>query len=296
MRELRQRFFLRLATFLTLTACFALLGFGALGAMNLTRVLTLWGEEVQISAYLKTDLLPSDLDRLQAAILADSRVSRVELITQEEALEDFRVQMASYAPDLAADRDLFSLIPPSLQITLKDDHASVASVEQVAARVRIQNGIEEVRFGQQWIETYASVLSLLRRSLLGLMAVIGVAGVLVIGNAVRASVEARRHEVEVYELIGATPWMIRKPFLVEGAVFGGFAAFTALCFCFGSYLLMKSFFQSELQFLQLSQSFGFFPLCGSAAFLATGTLLGLGASYLCIRRLNSGFAASGLKV
>lgn len=292
-KELQQRFLLRLMTLATLTACFFLLAMASLAARNLGEILSLWGEEVQISAYLSTSLTPSEVEALRQKVLNENGVAKVELITQEEALEDFRVQMASYAPDLVSQPDLFSLIPPSLQVTLHSDRTDSKSVAALAKKMQSFAGIEEVRYGQEWIEKYGAFLGLLKRGASALGLILMVATLLMIGNTTRASIEARRAEVEVMELIGATPWMIRKPFFVEGILLGLGAAVLAMAGSAFAFLSLNRFFANELRFLQLSQHLRFLPPWFVVLFFLVGAALGGLAAYLCVRRLNNGFAAAG---
>ncbi|MBX3039850.1 MAG: ABC transporter permease [Bdellovibrionaceae bacterium] len=287
---------MRLTTFITLTACFTLLTAGSLGLLNLVNVLSYWGEEIQITAYLSAEMAPTQIDALKERIKSDSRVDKVELISQEEALEDFRGQMASYAPDLAKDQELLSLIPSSLQISLAGrlgEPATSEQIEDVAKELRGYEGIEEVRYGQEWVQKYGAFLTLIRRGLFVLGVIVALAALLVVGNAVRASVESRRSEVEVLELVGATSWMIRRPFLVEGASLGFLSICSALIVSSVGFLFMKNLFKTELQFFQLSSHLEFLGPLQIAIFLVFGIGMGALASYLCVRRVNSGFAASG---
>lgn len=296
MRELRQRFLLRLTTFITLTACFTLLTAGSLGLLNLVNVLSYWGEEIQITAYLSSEIAPSQIEALKERLKSDPRVAKVELVSQEEALQDFSHQMASYAPDLAKDQELLSLIPASLQISLKGrmgEPATSSEIDAVAKDLRGYQGIEEVRYGQEWVEKYGAFLILIRRGLFVLGLIVALAALLVVGNAVRASVESRRSEVEVLELVGATSWMIRRPFLMEGAALGFLSICMSLILSSFGFLFMKSLFRNELQFFQLSSQLEFLGPLQVAAFLVFGVGMGALASYLCVRRVNNGFAASG---
>ncbi|MBX2988248.1 MAG: permease-like cell division protein FtsX [Bdellovibrionaceae bacterium] len=292
MRELRHRLFLRLTTWLTLTACFAVLSSALLLALNLSMVMTLWGDDIQVTAYLNQDAGPDRLREIEGILKRDARIGRFEYTSREKALTDFRAQMASYAPDLAADDDLLSLIPSSFQISLAGS-APADRLEDLAHDLKNVAGVEEVRYGQEWLKKYSAVLSALKGSVGLIGGVLLVAGLLVIGNAVRASVEARRNEVEVLEMIGATSWMIRKPFLMEGATLGFLSSLSAVILTFGGFLAVQGVIRDELNFLNLAQHVRYFPLWGVAFAVVGGTVLGAMASYLCIRRLNDGWAAAG---
>jgi cell division transport system permease protein len=223
-------------------------------------------------------------------------VGHADFVPRERALDEFRVQMASYAPDLVADEDLLALIPASFQISLSESIPASQQVERIkdlSTSLQATAGIEEVRYGQEWIKKYSAVLSAARASVGVLGAILLLAALLVIGNSVRASIDARRNEIEVLELVGATSWMIRKPFLLEGAVLGFFSALSALIASFAVFALVRNLIRDELSFLQLAEHLTYLSGPVTLICLLTGTFLGFLASYLCVRRVNTGWAAAG---
>lgn len=296
MRELRQRWILRVSTLFTLTACFTLLIGGGLTAMNLNKILTYWGEDIQLTAYLNSDLGQVDIEKIQRDISKNPSIDKVHYVSQERALQDFSAQMASYAPDLASDRDLLSLIPGSLQISLKEDvtgSVGALRLEAVAKVLSRVEGIDEVRFGQEWVRKYSAFLTFIHRLMMAVAGIVGLATLLVIGNSVRASIEARRSEIEVLELVGATAWMVRRPFLVEGAILGLGSSAVAVFLCLMGLSFFKNTFLEDLRYFQLSDQILSFTLLHVVAMVISGTALGALASYFCVRRMNDGFSASG---
>lgn len=295
-REARQRFFLRMTTIMTVTACYSVLVAGSMTAMNMTRLLTVWGDDIQITAYLNSDITTGQLTQLEKEIKDDTRVGRVSFVSREKALKDFQTQMASYAPDLAGDEDLLTLIPSSFQISLDGAVPAAKQVENiqaVAETLKTKAGIEEVRYGQEWVKKYATVVSAARNGTSLLAVILALASLLVISNSIRASVESRRAEIEVMELVGASSWKIRSPFLKEGAVVGGAAAILSLILCMFLLSIVKGHLSQELQFLQLGEHLSFLPVAWSFAVLFFGTGLGALASFLCVRQINDGWAARG---
>ncbi len=296
MRELRQRLWLKISTWITLTACFCVLTGAVLFASNLSRVLTLWGDDIQITAYLAPETTDEQAQVVQTAIQQNRQAGRIEFINRERALKEFREQLASYAPDLAGDRELLSVIPASFQVSL----AAVLSPEQhfqaiqtLAQQIHQIPGIEEVRFGQEWVKKYAALISTTQRTFLFVGIVLVLAAFFVIGNTVRAAIEARRHEIEVLELVGATTWMIRKPFLVEGVTIGALAAATSLGLMGLLFTNVKDLIAHEMDSAVLAAQLSFLSPVIAICFVLGAGLLGLAASYLCLRRINSGFAAAG---
>lgn len=295
MKSSQKNWALKISTLVVVTACFAVMGAAVLISQNFKNILTLWGEDVQMTVYLSSDL--SDKGRLFIIekLNSSGKVGTVQHINQENALTEFRAQLASYAPDISHDDELLKLIPASLQVHLsKDIPASEQTqvLQSLAADIKGLEGVDEVSYGQDWIEKYAALVTAIESTLQILSLVIIFAALFVISNAIRASIQNRKDEIVVMEMIGATPGMIRKPFLVEGALLGLGSSIIATVLCFGLYLGIKKLLVSKLSFLQLSEHVQFLTPVMLVTFVVSGILLGAMASYLCVRRLNDGFAGS----
>lgn len=296
MRELRQRFWLRFTTWVTLSACFSVLAAGAVTAKNLQNLMTLWGDDIQITAYLASDVTADRIAEIQKKLGADPRVGRVEFVSREKALGDFAAQLASYAPDLAGDADLMSIIPASLQVSLSsmiEPGRQADVMKDVAQTAGALKGVEEVRYGQEWVKKYSAVVGAARGVFGFVGAVLVLAAFFVIGNAVRASVDSRRQEIEVLELVGATQWMIRRPYVLEGAVLGFLSSATALAIGAVLFQSVRGLVGGEMGSAALAAHLSYFSVFASAVFVAAGAAMGALSSYLCIRHVNTGFAAAG---
>ncbi|WP_347355913.1 permease-like cell division protein FtsX [Bdellovibrio sp.] len=295
MRPPRKNWALKLSTLVVVTACFVVMGAALLISQNFRNILTLWGEDVQMTVYLAQDLSDSGRENIQARLKENDEVGAVKFISQEKALGDFRLQMASYAPDISQDEELLRLIPASFQVQLS---SSVATADQMpvlqklAEQVKGLQGVEEVSYGQDWVEKYAALVSAIEITLRALCLVILLASLFVMSNAIRASIQSRKDEIVVLEMIGATPSMIRKPFLIEGAFLGVLSSLMAMVLCFVVYVGIKNLLTTKLSFLQLGQHIEFLGPIVLVAFVCVGTALGAFGSYLCVRSINDGFAGS----
>lgn len=295
MRPPQKNLALRISTLIVVTACFVVMAGALLVSQNFRHILTLWGEDVQMTVYLVQDISEAGRDDLLKRIENARGVGDVKFVSQEQALGDFRTQMASYAPDLSQDEELLRLIPASIQIQLSK---AVPAAEQSAVLQALAHefkgfqGVEDVSYGQDWVEKYAALVSAIELGLQLLCLVILMASIFVMSNAIRASVQARRDEIVVMEMIGATPSMIRKPFMKEGGFLGFSAAMLSLLFCFGIFAGMKNLLIVKLNFLQLGQHLQFLTPAVAIGFVVVGISLGALGSYLCVRRINDGFAGS----
>jgi len=295
MRNPTKNWALKISTLVVATACFAVMSASLLLAQNFKNLLTLWGEDVQMTVYLSQDISDKGRQDIEEKLKASGKVGDIRLITQQIALTDFRAQLASYAPDLSQDEELLKLIPASLQVRLASDISAADQTKELqalAAQIRPLQGVDEVSYGQDWVEKYSALVSVLETTMRLLGIVIVAAALFVISNAIRASVQSRKEEIIVLEMIGATYSMIRKPFLVEGAVLGAVSSALALVICFVLYTGIKGLLVSKLSFLQLGEHLQFLSPAFLILFVIGGAALGAFGSYLCIRRINDGYAGS----
>lgn len=293
MRPHQKNWALKISTLVVVTACYVIMGGALLVSQNFRNLLTMWGEDVQMTVYLAEDLSPQGRQDIEAKIRQSEGVGEVQFISQDQALKDFRVQMASYAPDLSQDDELLHLIPASFQVQLGKDVAvteQTSVLQNLADQIRQLEGVDEVSYGQEWVTKYASVVRVVELALQILCLVILAASLFVMSNAIRASVQARRDEIVVLEMIGATPQMVRKPFMLEGAALGMVATLLALTLCLAMFAGTKTLLTTRLNFLQLGEHLRFLSPIVLVSFVAMGTGLGALGSYLCVRKLNDGFA------
>ena len=286
---------LQMATMTILVACFALVTGIATVSENLSRILTLWGKSLEISVYLADDINSEETQRIEANLKGNDQVDKLKFLTKENALESFRQQMASYAPDLLNDPEILNVIPKSIQFSLSskvgsEEHLSVT--QNIASALKNFIGVEEVSFGQDWVKNYANVVqgASAVASLFSIIVLVTV--VFIVSNAIRTSINQRRHEVEVLELIGATPQYIRQPFLWEGGIIGGLSSIIGLFFSYGLFLLIQDNLKSQIAFLQLASHIQFMSWLKIFSLFAFSIFLGIVASYVCLKSLNDGWSAS----
>ena len=128
MSSFKKNWALQFSTLVVVTACYLVVTISVLLSQNLRKILTVWGEDLQMTVYLTDNSEAQDIESLKNKIESDKNIGKVKFVSKESALSDFRGQMASYAPDILNEKDLLSLIPASFQISLGE---SVAAMEHV---------------------------------------------------------------------------------------------------------------------------------------------------------------------
>jgi cell division transport system permease protein len=287
---------LQFSTLVVVTACYLVVSISILLSQNLRKILTVWGEDLQMTVYLSENSESEEIQALQQKIESNRNVGKVKFISKEKALEDFRGQMASYAPDILNEKELLSLIPASFQISLGESVAALDHVkilDALAGNLKNEKSVAEVSYGQEWVQKYSRFLFYVQRACEAVGIIILGAALFVLSNVIRASVQSRRQEIEVLELIGATPGMIRRPFLAEGASLGFISSALAVGLSYLLFTGITGMFQNELRFLQLAEHLKFLNPALIVLFCLIGASLGAIGSYLCVRQINDGWAARG---
>lgn len=294
-RSWRHHFGTQISTLIVLCGAFTVIVCTLLISQNLTRVLSSWGETVQVTAYVDENALDGEnenlIDQLEAQIKNLSDIVKVEFVDKEQATEKFKAQMASYAPGLLNDSDFANPFPASFRLTLKDG-TKPEQLKQVSDKIQSLEGIEEVSYGQSWISNYSVFAKVISNVGRGLVLLLLAGGLMIVGNAVRASVAVRREDIEILELVGATKSMIRTPFLVEGALLGFVSAALALLANFGLYTVATKLLSQNLNFMRFTEILAFANAITVLGILALGTFIGFLGAYIAVRSLNDGWAAS----
>ncbi|MGZ5280619.1 MAG: cell division protein FtsX, partial [Pseudobdellovibrionaceae bacterium] len=188
---------LRFSTILILSASFSVISGVLLMRENLQRVLTLWGESLQMTVYLSDNVTPEITADIATTLKSNDRLDKIEYVSNETALQQFREQMASYAPDLLNDNELLKAIPSSFQFSLNSKvlaQNQLIEMQDIASRLKLQAGVDEVSYGQEWVKSYSQIASAINWSGFVFAFVIIGCAVFVISNCIRSSIHQRREE------------------------------------------------------------------------------------------------------
>jgi cell division transport system permease protein len=256
------------------TIGFALFVLGLFGlvALNLRDTLSEIAERVEIVVYL-TRGTPVEVATVAIGdIQAFPEVASATYVTEDQALERARQQLAEFR-GVFADLETNPL-PASLEVRLRPGYRDSENVRAVAERLRGFRFVEDVRFGGDWVEK----LDRLRRiaGIVGLIIGIGfaAAATIIIGTTIRMTVLARTREIQIMRLVGATDGFVRRPFLLDGAIKGALGGALAILLNYAAFLAVsRGLFEAT-----------FFSAAQVSLVVALGIVLGLGASLVSIGR------------
>lgn len=294
-RSLESHWKTHLSTWLVLSMSFFIMSTILNFALNLETLLTKWGSQIEVSVFLNETITPQQKSEIENALTTNSDLAKIEFISQAEALNRFQTQTKEDVSDLLQDPEILASIPASFQFTvapktLKASHFE--SLSRLAADLQSMAGVNEVSYGQEWIRNFSGFLSLARAFSIFIVLVFCAACLLVISNALRASISARRSEIEILELVGATRDLIRTPFLIEALILSTSATMTGLFLSALSMTWFKSFIVEQTQFLALSHELKFLNLHFIGGFILSAVVLALCSVFFVLRSINQGWAAA----
>jgi cell division transport system permease protein len=256
----------------TIGVTLVLVGAFALLLRNMEELLDQFGDDLRVTAYLESDLSGEALRALEDRVLAIPGVEDVEAVSQDEALERFRTSVGSGSA-LLNGLDINPL-PASLEISLSDDRRSAEGMEAVANAIEGLAGVESLGSGRDWVEGYLRAVALVRGVGVGLGIILALATLLIVSNTIRLGIFARRDELEILSLVGASRAFVQMPFLLEGLLQGAAGGAIALGLLYALFRLALPGFEFGLELL-VGTAPRFFSSGEALILVAGGAGLGL---------------------
>jgi cell division transport system permease protein len=211
-----------LAVFISLTLTFGTVVFGEVVRINTLQ----WAEDVRVIAFIQDDVAPAAVADLQGEIKTWPEVEDVFFVSKADALEEAQVLLANQPASLRVLNEQPDIIPASLRVQPiePDDY------QTIVLRLEGTPGLRDVQSAGPAIEAMIALRDGLRIMFWLLALALGVAAVALIANTIHMAIYARREEIEIMRLVGASNWFVRTPFVVEGAVEGLIGGVLAVAF------------------------------------------------------------------
>jgi len=181
--------------------------------------------KVELALFLEDDARVSDVLGLRAQIEADPAVSRVDYVTKDQAMARL-LDIAARRPDIQIVDTSSNPLQASLEIKL----AHAQDAQRLAASLREEVGkgvVSDVVDNPQVVDKLLTITRVLSIGGLAVLAMMLIVALFVIVNTIRIAVHARRDEIEIMKLVGATDWFVRWPFILEGMLVGALGAVAA---------------------------------------------------------------------
>jgi cell division transport system permease protein len=252
-------------------------GLGGFAVYNLEQVEA--GQASLIHVYIRDNAANVDVNSLWDELAQDSRVASITYVTRAQALA--RAQRTPGLPSLADASDS-NPFPASLDVQVKNI-GDVAAIDKLARNDIAVDPAYPTSYDQGAYQRIQAVVVGIALAGFIFLAMLGFVAVAVTINSVRAAIHARRDEVTIMQLVGAPRWMVRGPFVVEGAITGALAGAAAGLVTFG--LTVAGISAGAGTFTQFAPGVTVAVAALAAAIVfATGVSLGSGSSLVSVRR------------
>ena len=279
LKNLRLNLLMSITAITTTFICIVVLGVAWLVSAHVGGVTSSVRQDVSVEAYFPPDATQEEIDGIISDVKSWPEVSGVNYVSEEEALAAFKETFAD-RPELSENLEP-GVLPASIQIQLEDP----SEAEAVAQRLEQEKGFtdDNLSYPQQTIERLNSVTSYMIWGLYGATMLFLISSVLLISNAIRLSIFARRKEIEVMKLVGASDSFVRTPFVFEGMVQGligaGLAAFAVIWINF----LFIDWARDALPFVPISAD-AVNPIVILLVLVVVGVIIGVVGSFLSVTR------------
>jgi len=216
-----------------------IVGFFIIIVFDIQGILSSIKNQVEIAVYLKDNISGELKTYLENEIKGWDEISQVNFVSKDQALEKFKKENegSEILKEIQGNP-----LPASFELELK----SPEKVEQVALRFMDKDGnfiegVDEVIYGQNYVQKLFSITAIVGTIAFLIIVVLLLAAIVLIFNTIRLAIHARRKEIEVMKLVGATNWFVRLPFLFEGFFEGfiGSVISVVLLYFLSNYLLIR---------------------------------------------------------
>ncbi len=273
-----------LAAVANIAVALVVLGAIVLTGVNLQHMASLQAEAAVITVDLEDE---ADTAEIQAALLGRQQVKEAKFVGKDESLLKWAERIGLELPEPDPDRRVKLItellggnpLPDSLCVKPVDPQ----DIPAIAAEAKKIPGVAEVRYGEQVTEKLLTLARGTKISGLVMGLIMGAATLLIIGTTIRLTIYARRREIRIMQLVGATNWFIRIPFLLEGVFQGLAGALIAIIILLPAYSYAQGYIDRNLEFINLVYSTEVLAIF-AFGLVACGLVFGAAGSALSLRR------------
>ncbi|MFR7404066.1 MAG: permease-like cell division protein FtsX [Coriobacteriaceae bacterium] len=278
-----------LGSIITIFLSLLIIGVFLVGGTIVERLVSSIEDEVSITAYVADDAPQESIDAVTAMIQGMDGVESVGFTTKEQALENFSNSMTTN-PEIIEQLDGTNPLPASIDVSLADPQ----KVDEIAAAIEADetfrsicdepdNPADSLKYGQKTVDRLFSVTKYVRYLGVALVLLLVFIALVFINNTIRLAIMARRKEIAIMRLVGASNGFIRGPFLMEGALHALIGSLLAV----GVLQVLRMYgipkLQSALSFLSLDVSGNTYIMIYIVLVVA-GLVIGLLGSAFAMRR------------
>ena len=280
LRNIFKHGFMSVAAIVIMVACLLLTGTVTLVSYNIDNNITALQQSNQIVVWIDDSLTTREAKALQSEFEKIDNIATIEFEDRDVALEQYRMELGDDASILVVYNEDNNPLRNSYVFTLTDS----TQAEQTISRIESVDGVASVRADENVIQKLIQIQNVFNIVALAMIVGLAVISIFIISNTVKLAMFARRAEISIQKMVGATNWFIRWPFVIEGMVLGLVAGGLAFLAEWGLY--------TELYSIAGTVSLSSFHLLSFeqlrwwvlGVYCGAGALFGIGGSVTSIRK------------
>jgi len=252
-QDIRDNGFLSSVTIITIALSILIVSAFALFFTNANNVMNYWEKGVKIMAYLKPGTSQKNLHDIKRNIQEIYGVQDVNFISKEEAFKKLKKQMKRQSSILMNLNE--NPLPDAFEIRMTTSSQPSEKVEEIATKIESMPLIEDIEYGQKWLEQFTNIFDLFRLAGYTIGGIFFIATVFIMANTIRLAIYMRREEIEIMRLVGASEKFIKGPFYIESIIQGTLGGMGGIVALFITFKLISSTVENSFKYELLDIKF-----------------------------------------
>ncbi|HCS79177.1 TPA: hypothetical protein DIV55_05570 [Patescibacteria group bacterium] len=277
-KHIRRSPYQAFAAISVMTLTFLVGGLFVLLSIGSSVVLNYFEQKPQITVFFTDEKSEEDITALEDTLKNNEKVAAVKYISKDEALEIYKQQFQK--DPLLLEMVSADILPASLEVSAE----KIEYLRELADSLKSESGIEEVVYQQEVVDLLLAWTNTIRTLGILLVVFLGFVTLFTIITVISMKIALKRKEIEILQLVGASPWYIRGPFILEGALYGMIGALIGWAGNVGLLIYSSQFLQTLFVGIPLFPVPNLFYAAFLGALLSVGMLLGVFASSLALLR------------
>lgn len=275
------------ASFCIILVSLLMVGISVLSSINFSRIISGIEDQSEAAVTITDNIGKEAQDALKKQIEDLPNVASVTFYSKDEAWENMKADMSDEQQDLFRYADENPL-PDTFRVTVKD----IKMMSDTALQIETFENVDSVKSPTQFADVLVSIKNIISVIMTAVIAALIVVCLIIISNTTRASVFARRKEINIMKYVGATNTFIRIPFFIEGMIVGIVAAAAALVLTKFAYESVFMIFKNDMNLWSILGVNNLIPFSKmfkqvTVSYLAVGALIGaLGTSFSAGKHLK----------
>ena len=286
-RNLGKHWAMTIACIASLSVCMTLNTFASLVEVNVDSMVNYLGTQNEMVVYVDPEADNTLIESVGAAIGSTAGVSRVQYMSKEDVLNQYKGYMSEYA-DLLNEFENDNPFKANYRVSLSDLSQMEAMSRKFEAIEGVYSVTAPIEMTKTFVDVQKAVAKVGRIVVLVLMAV----SIITVGTTIRLSVFARRREIEIMKYVGATNALVTLPFVIEGLVMGLISGIITAAASIGGYAYVVEISPTLGSLWQMLMGMALVPLENVWPTILTYSLVagalvgGLGSMFSIRKHLN----------